>query len=140
MTWIKEDIIKAYYSLYKKGYVHSIEVWDNDDNLIGGLYGVAIGHIFFTESMFSKRPHASKIALAYLNCHLQAWGYIVNDVKRYTEFWKNQGARLISRSEFILLLREHIDTQKNRIPWKLDETLNIGFWDPIKGKKSNCFV
>jgi leucyl/phenylalanyl-tRNA--protein transferase len=133
LTWITKNIIEAYCSLFKEGWAHSVEVWDESGQLIGGLYGVAIGRLFINESMFLKRPNASKIGLAFLNCHLQAWGYMVHDIKGYNAFWKAQGARMIPRSEFSELIRKWRDGQGRTHPWLVDETLDVANWKPKEG-------
>jgi len=133
LTWITKKIVEAYCRLHEVGFAHSVEVWDDDGCLVGGLYGVAVGKIFYNESMFASRTDTSKLALAYLNCHLQAWGYVANDMKGYTKFWENQGARLISRSEFYKLIRKWCDNQGPPGPWQVDETLNVGAWKPKGG-------
>ena len=133
LTWITKKIMKVYFGLHKKGCAHSVEVWDGAGHLVGGLYGVVIGRIFFNESMFAGQPDTSKLALAYLNCHLQAWGYVANDMKGYTKFWEAQGARLISREDFTNLLVKWRDIPGQPSPWKVDETLNVGTWKPDKG-------
>ena len=133
LTWITKKIMRAYFCLFQKGLAHSVEVWDDAGHLVGGLYGVVIGRIFFTESMFARQPHTSKLALVYLNCHLQAWGYVANDMKRYSKFWEDQGARLISREDFTKLLLKWRDVPGQSSPWKVDETLNVATWKPDRG-------
>ena len=133
LTWITKKIAEAYCRLYEEGYAHSVEVWDDDGYLVGGLCGISIGRIFFNESMFARKPDTSKLALAFLNCHLQAWGYVANDMKGYTKFWENQGARMIKRDEFTELLRNWRDVSGQPSPWKVDETLNVGYWKPKEG-------
>jgi len=101
-TWIDEQMIAAYCALHQMGYAHSVEVWMND-KLVGGLYGVAIGQMFYGESMFSRVSNASKIALVHLARQLQRWqpatGMI--DCQMHTPHLATMGAREIPRSEFI---------------------------------------
>lgn len=121
LTWISKDIIEAYCRLFDEGHAHSVEVWDENDKLIGGLYGVTIGRLYFGESMFSRRPNASKIGAAYLNSHLRAWGYVLRDIKGYTVHAENQGARLIKRNEFNSLIRKWRDVKGKTGKWDMDE-------------------
>lgn len=106
-TWIDEAMIAAYCALHQMGYAHSVEVWMND-KLVGGLYGVAIGQMFYGESMFSRVSNASKIALAHLTRQLRRWqvepikGMI--DCQMHTPHLATMGAKEIPRSEFIARL------------------------------------
>lgn len=104
-TWISDDMIHAYSQLYEKGHAHSVEVWHND-KLVGGLYGVAIGKMFYGESMFSHQSDASKIALIALCQQLQAWGFLIIDTQIETAHLKSLGAKLISREHFETLLHQ----------------------------------
>ena len=96
-TWIDNDMLQAYYKLHELGYAHSIECWNNNE-LVGGLYGIEIGHVFFGESMFSKQTDASKVALEYL-CNTRNPKLI--DVQVYSEHMESLGAELIDREKFI---------------------------------------
>lgn len=99
-TWVHEDMINAYISLHKNRHAHSIEVWDGS-NLCGGLYGVAIGKVFFGESMFSFVNNASKLALIFL---AQSGLYKLIDCQYHTDHLERMGAKLIPRKEYIKLL------------------------------------
>jgi len=90
-TWINEDIVAAYTRLYQLGYAHSVETW-RDGNLVGGLYGVALGGLFAGESMFSRETDASKVALVYLVEHLKSRGFLLLDVQYMTEHLRRFGA------------------------------------------------
>lgn len=103
-TWIHEDMIAAYCALHEMGYAHSVEVWQ-DGELTGGLYGMAIGHMFYGESMFSVRPNGSKIALAHLARQLARWDFGMIDCQMNTPHLASLGAREIPRDEFILKLQ-----------------------------------
>lgn len=107
-TWIDEQIINAYCALHQQGYAHSVEVWRNDE-LVGGLYGVAIGRMFYGESMFSRVSNASKVALAHLARQLDVWQFGMIDCQMYTPHLASLGAKLIPRDEFILRLKELIN-------------------------------
>lgn len=103
-AWLGEDMKRAYIALYKRGFAASVEVWDSDDQLIGGLYGVTIGHGFFGESMFSLRPSASKIALIYLALFLVENGGALIDCQFETPHLKTMGGRYISYDEYLELI------------------------------------
>ncbi len=107
-TWIVEEMIAAYCELHRKGYAHSVEVW-MDGKLAGGLYGVAIGRMFYGESMFSWRSDASKVALAHLARQLERWGYGMIDCQMHTPHLASLGAREIPRAEFVARLQELIN-------------------------------
>ncbi len=102
-TWITDNMKQAYIALHHSGYAHSVEVWEND-NLVGGLYGVLMGKVFFGESMFYKVSNASKVALWYLVDRLLDVGVELIDVQQETEHLKSLGARLIDRESFLNLL------------------------------------
>jgi len=104
-TWISEDMIAAYCALHQLGYAHSVEIWMNS-KLVGGLYGVAIGRMFYGESMFSHVSNASKIALAHLSRQLERWQFGMIDCQMNTPHLASLGAREIPRSEFIAQLQE----------------------------------
>ena len=114
-TWITEGIQNAYLELHKRGYAHSVEVWDNG-KLVGGLYGLAMGKLFFGESMFSRADNASKFGFATLTRQLQAWGFVLIDCQMPNDHLHSLGARAISRSEFAGFLRDFLD-QPNTGPW-----------------------
>lgn len=98
-TWISDAMLQAYGQLHQAGHAHSVEVW-LDEELVGGLYGVAIGKMFYGESMFSKVSDASKLALVALSMQLQSWGFTLIDTQVETPHLKSLGARLIPRTEF----------------------------------------
>ena len=98
-TWITEAVRAGYGALFRHGYAHSVESW-RDDELVGGLYGVAIGRMFFGESMFARQTDASKVALARLVHQLRAWDFPLIDCQQQTAHLGSLGARPISRAEF----------------------------------------
>jgi leucyl/phenylalanyl-tRNA--protein transferase len=102
-TWISDEMQQAYCHLHQLGHAHSVETW-LDGQLVGGLYGVAVGRIFFGESMFSRVADGSKIALAHLCRHLQLGGYAVIDCQMHTDHLASLGGRLTPRHEFIAAL------------------------------------
>ena len=103
-TWITADMKKAYLKLHQKGIAHSYEVWE-DNAIVGGLYGVDLGHVFCGESMFSLVSNASKFAFINLAKELSAKNYKLIDCQVYTEHLESLGAVEISRSEFITILK-----------------------------------
>lgn len=103
-TWITNDMIEAYIKLHSQGYAHSVEVWENED-LVGGLYGISLGRCFFGESMFHKVTDASKVALWHLVDLLITLGINLIDVQQETNHLRSMGAKTIIRKDFIHLLR-----------------------------------
>jgi leucyl/phenylalanyl-tRNA--protein transferase len=149
-TWIHEDMIAAYTALHRMGYAHSVEVWmpgintasplqgegeekrqgTNDADgagaavtLAGGLYGMAIGRMFYGESMFSRRTDASKIALAHLSAQLARWNFGMIDCQMNTPHLASLGAREIPRTEFIRRLQELVHYENRESPWELEHDL-----------------
>jgi len=104
-TWITAEMQDAYGTLHELGFAHTVETWV-DDKLAGGLYGLAIGKMFYGESMFSHATDASKIALAHLTRFLDEHGFGLIDCQMNTPHLASLGARQIPRSEFIAVLRE----------------------------------
>jgi leucyl/phenylalanyl-tRNA--protein transferase len=106
-TWLDEEMIRAYCELHDQGYAHSVECWQNGE-LVGGLYGVALGAVFFGESMFSLVPDSSKVALAGLVERLQDWDFELIDCQVGTGHLQRLGAREISGAEFSTRLAEAV--------------------------------
>ncbi len=105
-TWITPAMHKAYCKLHELGYAHSIEVW-RENTLVGGLYGIALGEVFFGESMFSREENASKIALIRLCQQLRRWGFAMIDCQVSNPHLHSMGASTIARSDFVKLLQRH---------------------------------
>ena len=122
-TWITGEMVQAYVQLADAGYAHSVEVWEGDD-LVGGLYGVALGRMFYGESMFSRRPDASKAALATLVAQLQRWGFELVDCQMSTSHLASLGAREMSRAEFVRHVARLAPQPAVPSPWRLDEDLS----------------
>lgn len=116
-SWIIPEVIEAYSVLHDIGYAHSIEAWQ-DGELVGGLYGVCIGKMFFGESMFAKVSDASKVAFAHLIDNLKKEGFEMIDCQIPSPHLKSLGAREISRIEFILLLENQINKDAPPMSWK----------------------
>ncbi len=130
LTWITEEIIEAYYAMHAAGYAHSVEVWDEDGNLAGGVFGIAVGEVFFTESQFARQRDASKVGFATLSRHLQHWGFALNDAKYYSGHLAQAGFQLMPRSQFNALLARHCERAGKPGLWTVDDTLDVGNWDP----------
>jgi leucyl/phenylalanyl-tRNA--protein transferase len=120
-TWIHEEMIAAYCELHHLGHAHSVETWF-DGELVGGLYGMSLGRMFYGESMFSFKTDASKIALAHLCAQLKRWNFGMIDCQMNTPHLTSLGAREISRSEFVARLQELIHSVP--VPqWRFDSDL-----------------
>lgn len=117
-TWITDDMQNAYTELHNRGHAHSVEVWDNG-KLVGGLYGLAMGQLFFGESMFSRADNASKFGFVTLVKQLQAWGFVLIDCQMATRHLESLGARSIPRQQFADYLRDHLD-QPTTAQWDLN--------------------
>jgi leucyl/phenylalanyl-tRNA---protein transferase len=107
--WISEDFVEAYTMLHRLGWAHSVEVWDNDGNLVGGLYGVAIGGLFAGESMFHEVRDASKVALVHLVVVMNRGGGRLLDVQWQTPHLESLGAVVIGRDAYLDKLKEALD-------------------------------
>ncbi len=107
-TWINDNIINLYGTLHRMGHAHSVECWQ-DGGLVGGLYGVSLGGVFFGESMFSRATDASKVALVYLAASLKLGGYDFIDTQFITKHLSRFGAVELPRNEYKKLLSAAID-------------------------------
>lgn len=114
-TWITPAMQAAYLQLHRQGIAHSVEVWE-DERLVGGLYGLAIGRLFFGESMFSRRTNASKVAFVTLAERLRECGFALIDCQMHTAHLASFGAREIPRPEFAEYLARHLD-RHGPTPW-----------------------
>lgn len=130
-TWITDDMKQAYCDLHELGVAHSIEAWQDGD-LVGGLYGVAIGKVFFGESMFSIRKDASKVAFVCLANQLKQWGFQLIDCQVASQHLFSLGAEEISRSQFEQLLL-HYNTKDN---YNLVNPANSGIPGSVSTNKS----
>ena len=100
-AWLGPQIVEAYTHLYEQGFAASVEVWDEDDLLVGGLYGVVLGKCFFGESMFSLVPSASKLALIFLGQRMMEVGGVMIDCQFETPHLKSMGGEYISYDEYM---------------------------------------
>ena len=114
-TWITTPMQQAYLQLHERGIAHSVEVW-REGELVGGLYGLAMGQLFFGESMFSRADNASKVGFATLVEQLRAWGFVLIDCQMPSQHLHSFGARAIPRERFADYLRQHLD-QPNDANW-----------------------
>ncbi|MBL1263137.1 leucyl/phenylalanyl-tRNA--protein transferase [Candidatus Methylomicrobium oryzae] len=116
-TWITQDIMRAYRELHRLGFAHSAETW-REGELVGGLYGVAIGRVFFGESMFHTETDASKTAFAVLVRHLRDWHFELIDCQVYTHHLASLGAELIGRNDFMRLLDRYCTQPAAACAWQ----------------------
>ncbi len=121
-TWITAEMMSAYCELHALGFAHSVEAW-LEDELVGGLYGVALGRVFFGESMFHRRRDASKVAFASLVMQLRAWGYGLVDCQVATAHLASLGAREIPRRVFTGLLDRYCEMPGTAAPWCFGDDL-----------------
>jgi leucyl/phenylalanyl-tRNA--protein transferase len=123
-------MLEAYVTLHRMGRAHSVEAWTAEGELVGGLYGLALGRVFFGESMFSLRTDASKIALATLACQLQRWGFELIDCQQTTQHLTSLGAREIPRTAFIARLAQDCEIPGHTGHWRLEDGLEVDRWQP----------
>jgi len=121
-TWISDEMIAAYFALHEQGFAHSVETWI-DGELAGGLYGVALGRMFYGESMFTRAADASKIALVHLVRQLERWRFGMIDCQMHTAHLASLGALEIPRARFMRKLQELVNYAGVTGHWKLDDDL-----------------
>ncbi len=123
-TWITVEMRDAYIRLHRLGWAHSVEVWDENDKLVGGLYGVAINSYYSGESMFTKVSNASKVGFIYLVRHLQKWGFQLIDCQIYTQHLKSLGAEEVQRSLFMEELNKSLEIPSQKTgKWTVEEEI-----------------
>ncbi len=127
-TWITQEMIQAYVKLHESKQAHSLEVWDEEDNLIGGVYGISIGAIFFGESMFSRTTNASKVALLYLSAYLDIWDYKVIDTQLPSTHLSSLGGSKMTRKDYLKLLSKLTHQSSNSNAWLAGEKIDILHW------------
>ncbi|MEH6628201.1 MAG: leucyl/phenylalanyl-tRNA--protein transferase [Motiliproteus sp.] len=120
-TWITADMKQAYLAMHQQGIAHSVEV-RHGDHLVGGLYGLAIGKLFFGESMFSQEKDCSKIAFVYLVEQLRSWGYYLIDCQVYSDHLASLGACEIPRAKFLQALNRELGSDVKHL-WHME-------WNP----------
>jgi len=121
-TWITADMMRAYTRMAELGHAHSVEVWA-DGELAGGLYGVAVGRIFYGESMFTRRSNASKVAVSWLARQLDRWQFELIDCQMSTEHLASLGAREVPRADFLRRLERGIALPPVPLPWVIEDDL-----------------
>jgi leucyl/phenylalanyl-tRNA--protein transferase len=131
-TWINARIRKLYGELFDMGFVHTVEAWSRDGELVGGLYGVAIGSAFFGESMFHRAPDASKVALVHLVARLRAGGFELLDTQFVTPHLATLGAVEIGRDAYLAALDAAIGKAANFYAWPKDR--------PVAGAQALALV
>lgn len=122
-TWITEDMLEAYTGLAAAGMAHSVEVW-HGQQLVGGLYGVSIGRMFYGESMFSRVSNASKVALVSLARQLQRWQFEIVDCQMSTAHLASLGARDLPRAQFLEYVGRLTPLPPPPLPWRFDPDLH----------------
>lgn len=128
LNWITPRVMEAFFAAHEAGYAHSVEVWDSESRLVGGLYGLAIGKVFFGESQFSAVEHASKIALSALHQHLSFWGYQLRDAKWMTSHLAGFGFRNMPRQVFQALVHLYANQPGRVGRWSVDPRLDLADW------------
>ena len=116
-TWITRDLKNSFIKLHKMHWVHSVEVWENEE-LVGGLYGMAIGKVFFGESMFHLRSNASKIAFAYLISLLRSLDYTMIDCQMESPLVNRFGATLVDGDYFYAVLKQNLLEDSDNFSWQ----------------------
>jgi leucyl/phenylalanyl-tRNA--protein transferase len=123
-------LTEAFNALHEAGYAHSVEVWDRSERLTGGLYGLAVGQAFFTERMFSRERDTVAVAFVTLTCHLQHWGFSVNDGKRMSGQLSQLGFSLVPRFAFNGLLAKATAKPSRIGKWSVEMGLDPARWNP----------
>jgi leucyl/phenylalanyl-tRNA--protein transferase len=130
LTWITPRLRKLFLEAHQAGHAHSVEVWAGDE-LVGGIFGIACGRVFFTESQFHTARDASKVGFAVLNRHLQAWGFVLNDGKDATGYLAACGFAEIPRAQFNTFMDQYA-REPVRADWRADPALLDDQWQPSR--------
>jgi leucyl/phenylalanyl-tRNA--protein transferase len=117
-TWITAEMQEAYIDLHNEGFAHSVEIY-HQKTLVGGLYGVSLGRVFFGESMFHQQRDASKVALYYLVEKLMAWDFDLIDAQQNTGHIQSMGGELVEKSVFLDILKKSLKAPTIRGKWSL---------------------
>jgi leucyl/phenylalanyl-tRNA--protein transferase len=133
LTWITPRVQALFADAHARGYAHSVEVWEGEA-LVGGIFGLAVGGVFFTESQFHAARDASKVGFAVLNRHLQAWGFAFNDGKHPTRYLADCGMIPVTRSEFAWLTAVHAIAAGRPGRWEVDPALADDAWEPAQAE------
>jgi leucyl/phenylalanyl-tRNA--protein transferase len=132
-TWLVPGVVEAYQRLHREGWAHSVEVW-RDGQLVGGLYGVALGRVFFGESMFTRESDASKVGLIHLCRTLQTWGFGLIDCQVVTGHLISMGAVQLPRQRFLELIQGWVALPGRRGCWDDGETVFSDSLPPSAGE------
>lgn len=127
-TWITNEMFLAYGRLHNLGVAHSVEVWNEKNELVGGLYGVCTGGVFSGESMFSKETDVSKIAFVALAYHTQLWGFSLIDCQIENSHLTSMGAVNIARTDYLKILKT--SSHFTHTDWKYDISNDLSKWHP----------
>ena len=125
-----EALIASFVAAFDAGFAHSVEIWDRSGVLAGGIFGLAIGKVFFTEGDVTRARDASKVGFVALNCHLQRWGYLMNDGKHLSGRLCQLGFLPVQRTTFDALLAMACTRTGQEGRWTADQTLNLAAWNP----------
>lgn len=123
-TWLVPEMIRAYTQLHQAGWAHSFEAW-KDGDLVGGLYGVAIGRVFFGESMFHRCSDASKVAFVHCVRLLREWGFRLIDCQQTTHHLLRFGAKEVPRSKFLAMLARLRQEPPNESAWDVSDGFHV---------------
>lgn len=118
LTWITPRLARIYSKLHRMGYAHSFEIWNQKGELIGGGFGVGVGRVFFSESLFSRERDVSKMASSALYYHLARMGFVMCDGRDYTDMQAHMGYREISRAEHDAILAVHAQDDMKTGTWR----------------------
>lgn len=127
-TWITAEMCTAYIQLHELGHAHSIEIWNPEGNLVGGIYGLSIGRLFAGESMFSRENDASKIALLWLAAYCDHWGYAVIDTQLPSQHLTSMGGEAISRQQYLKQLKKYSNQPVDEHAWRVGQTIQLHEW------------
>ncbi|MGE0022246.1 MAG: leucyl/phenylalanyl-tRNA--protein transferase [Hyphomicrobium sp.] len=133
LTWITPAIRRLYAELHRRGHAHSFEIWNEQGALVGGGFGIAIGRIFISDSLFSRERDVSKMASSALYYHLAKWGFVLCDGRDFTPMQEAMGYREIPRAEHERLLAEHAGGEVRPGPWRAEADLaTVAQWVAAK--------
>jgi leucyl/phenylalanyl-tRNA--protein transferase len=124
---LRPKLMSALWALYQAGYAHSVEVWDKGRHLVGGLYGIGLGNVFFAESRFARANKASHVAVAVLHHHLSHWGFALRTA-RWVDHNRPNSARVVGKDVFQALLRQHVDRPGRVCRWSVEPSLDTYGW------------
>ncbi len=137
LTWITPKMQKLYADLHRLGHAHSFEIWNADGALVGGGFGIAVGRVFLSDSLFSRERDVSKMVSSALYYHLAKWGYVLCDGRDYTAMQDAMGYREIPRAEYEAILTEHARAEFDRASWAVEADLaTVAQW--VSGNKPSA--